>query len=68
MAWYPASVITGGKARDLGPSLFFYGEAPDSLYTDAGVYRLEKGQGLLMTEVPAGAAPAKAGGTFAGLR
>ena len=66
VAWYPATVVTGGKARDLGPSLFFYGEAPDSLYTDAGVYRLEKGQGLLMTEVPAGAAPAKAGGTSAG--
>jgi len=66
VAWYPATVTTGGKARDLGPSIFFYGEAPDSLYTDAGVYRLEKGQGLLMTEVPAGAAPAKAGGTSAG--
>jgi hypothetical protein len=64
VAWYPAAAITGGKVRDLGPSIFFYGEAPDSLYTDAGVYRLEKGQGLLMAEVPAGAAPAKAGGTF----
>ncbi|MEO6194815.1 MAG: C25 family cysteine peptidase, partial [Thermoanaerobaculia bacterium] len=68
VAWYPAAVVTGGKVRDLGPSLFFYGEAPDSLYTDAGVYRLEKGQGLLMAEVPAGAAPAKVGGTFAETR
>jgi hypothetical protein len=66
VAWYPAPALTGGRTRDLGPSLFFYGEAPDSLYTDAGVYRLEKGEGLLMAEVTAGAAPAKAGGTFAG--
>ncbi len=64
VAWYPAPVSTGGRTRNLGPSLFFYGEAPDSLYTDAGVYRLEKGPGLLMAEVPAGTAPAATGGTF----
>jgi hypothetical protein len=68
VAWYPAAVVTGGKARDLGPSLFFYGEAPDSLSTDAGVYRLEKGPGLLMTEVSAGAAPAADGGAFSETR
>lgn len=66
VAWYPAPVITGGRVRDLGPSVFFYGEAPDSLYTDASVYRLEKGSGLLMAEVPAGTAPASPGDTFAG--
>ncbi len=65
VAWYADSTAAGTKIRNLGPSLFFYGEAPDSLYTDAGVYRLVKGSGLLMQEVPAGTAPAAPGGAFA---
>jgi hypothetical protein len=68
VAWYPDPVAAGTKVRNLGPSLFFYGEVPDSLYTDAGVYRLEKGSGLLMQEAPAGTAPAAPGGAFAETR
>ncbi|HEY3568828.1 MAG TPA: C25 family cysteine peptidase [Thermoanaerobaculia bacterium] len=58
VAWYP-DLIGGAKAQ----GLFFYGEAPDSPYTDTAAYRLSKGPGLLMQTVPAGT-PATAGGSF----
>jgi hypothetical protein len=64
VAWYPdLAAAAGGKPKDSAQGLFFYGEAPDSPYTDTAVYRLDKGQGLLMQAVPAGAAAA-AGGSF----
>lgn len=77
VAWYPdlmagsAGNGAGAKAKPAGePSaqgLFFYGQAPDGLYADATVYRLQKGDGLLMavapvTPVPAG--PGAGSGSF----
>jgi peptidase C25-like protein len=64
VAWYPdLAASAAAKAKDAAQGLFFYGEAPDSPYTDASVYHLDKGFGLLMQTVPVGAASA-AGGSF----
>lgn len=60
VSWYPDLPTGAAKAQ----GLFFYGEAPDSPYTDTAAYRLSKGPGLLMQTVPAGAAAAAAGGSF----
>jgi hypothetical protein len=64
IAWQPdlqAGSIAG---------IFFYGEAPDSLYSDVSVYRLDLGQtGLRMTAAPvSGATAGSLGDTFAELR
>ncbi len=80
VAWYPdlmagsagsAAGGIGAKARPAGePSaqgLFFYGQAPDSLYTDATIYRLQKGDGLLMAVAPVtpvAAGPGAGSGSF----
>jgi len=65
VAWYP-DFPPGARDRDkAAQGLFFYGEGPDSLYTDASVYRLQKDKvGLLMAVVPAGTAAPGAGGNF----
>lgn len=60
VAWYPDLAAGGPRAQ----GLFFYGQAPDSPYTDAGAYRLVKGAGLLMQAVPAGTATPTTGGSF----
>lgn len=60
VAWYPD--LAGSSAKAQG--LFFYGQAPDSPYTDSSAYRLVKGAGLLMQAVPAGTAAPTAGGSF----
>jgi hypothetical protein len=60
VAWYPDLAAGPTKAQ----GLFFYGQAPDSPYTDASAYRLDKRPGLLMQAVPAGAASPTAGGSF----
>jgi hypothetical protein len=60
VAWYPDLPTSAAKAQ----GLFFYGEAPDSPYTDSSVYRLMKGAGLLMQTVPAGTGAPAAGGSF----
>ena len=66
VAWYPD--LTGGaKGKDSAQGLFFYAEAPgpQSLYSDAAVYRLQKADGLLMQALPAGGGPPAApGGRF----
>jgi hypothetical protein len=64
VAWYPDSAA-GANGKGSAQGLYFYGEAPgpDSLYSDAAVYRLQKGDGLLMQTVSAPAAPA-AGGVY----
>jgi hypothetical protein len=68
VAWYPDLAAAGGKkglpAASSAQGLFFYGEAPDSLYTDTGVYRLQQGSGRLMQAVTAGPAAPAAGGSF----
>lgn len=64
VAWYPDLAAGTAKPKDSAKGLFFYGEAPDSLYTLDSVYRLQKGSGLLMQTAPAGTAPATGGGTF----
>jgi hypothetical protein len=62
VAWYPDFTDPKGKSAQ---GLLFYSEAPDSLYTDASVYRLQRDKnGLLMAVVPAGSATAAASGTF----
>jgi hypothetical protein len=66
VAWYP-DLVPGSKGKDSAQGLFFYGEAPGpaSLYSGAAVYRLQKGDGLLMQTVPAGSSPPAAqGGRF----
>lgn len=58
VAWYPD--FAGKTAQ----GLFFYGEAPDSIYSAANVYRLQGDtKGLFMQVVTAGTGAA-AGGTF----
>ncbi len=58
VAWYPD--LAGKTAQ----GLFFYGEATDSIYSAANVYRLQgDAKGLLMQTVPVGTGAA-AGGTF----
>ncbi len=64
VAWYPDLATGAAKAKSAAQGLFFYGQVPDSPYTDAGVYRLDKGPGLLMQTVPAGSAAPAAGGSF----
>ena len=70
VAWYPdrdeGKPVLGRKAGASGArGLFFYGEAPDSLYTGVTVYRLQAGQsGVIMSAQPAETAPAAEGGTF----
>lgn len=60
VAWHPD--LAAGTTRAQG--LFFYGQAPDSPYTDTNAYRLDKRPGLLMQTVPAGTAAPAAGGSF----
>jgi hypothetical protein len=69
VAWYP-DLPSGAARKDVAAlGLYFYGQVPstlpESLYGDAGVYRLQKGRGLLMKAVPAGAAGVPAGASFA---
>jgi hypothetical protein len=68
VAWYP-DLPAGAPRKDTpAPGLFFYGQGPeslpDSLYTDAGVYRLQTGRGLLMATAAAAAPAAPSAGTF----
>ena len=68
VAWYP-DLPAGAARKDVAAlGLYFYGQVPstlpDSLYGDAGVYRLQKGRGLLMAAVPAGAAGSPASASF----
>jgi hypothetical protein len=69
VAWYPDLPAGAGRKDTAALGLYFYGQVPatlpESLYGDAGVYRLQKGRGLLMTAVPAGAAGAPASDSFA---
>lgn len=65
MAWSPDLASASPKDKENALGLFFYGEAPNSPFTDTSVYRLQKDSGLLMQTVPAGAAAPVAGGTFA---
>lgn len=69
VAWYPdrnqAKPALGKASAPGARGLFFYGEAPDSLYTGVTVYRLQAGQsGVIMSAQPAETAPAAEGGTF----
>jgi Peptidase family C25 len=70
VAWYPDLVAGGLSAQSrTARGLFFYGEAPDSLYTEAAAYRLQaNGTGLLMQAVAAGATAAVPGGSFTDTR
>lgn len=62
VAWYPD--FSGNTAGKTAQGLFFYGEAPDSLYSAANVYRLQgDAKGLLMQTLPVGTGAAN-GGTF----
>ena len=66
VAWYP-DLAPGSKGKDSAQGLLFYGEAPGpaSLYSDAAVYRLQKGDGMLMQTVAAATpAPPAPGGAF----
>jgi hypothetical protein len=67
-AYYPDLAPGTGKGRDRGKNaqgLFFYGEAPAGIYSDASVYRLQRdGRGLLMQEISAGTAPPAGSGNF----
>jgi hypothetical protein len=65
VAWYP-DLTPGATGKDSAQGLYFYGESPgpESLYSDTAVYRLQKGDGLLMQTLPAGNAPAAQGGKF----
>ncbi len=67
MAWYPDPAAPP-RGKDYPAGIYFYGEAPDSLYTDVSVYRLRKGTGLLMQTASAGVAAPAAGGVFPELR
>jgi hypothetical protein len=67
IAWQPDTRADGSVA-----GIFFYGEAPDSLYSDVSVYRLDlpnvgKG-GLQMTAAPVSGAAGSPGDTFAEVR
>jgi hypothetical protein len=74
VAWYPDFAANGGAAarpaqEPTAQGLFFYGQAPDSLspdniYSDATVYRLQKGDGLLMAAATVTPAGPGAGGSF----
>ncbi len=69
VAWYP-DLPAGAARKDVAAlGLYFYGQVPstlpESLYGDAGIYRLQKGRGLLMAAVPAGAASSPASASFA---
>ncbi len=58
VAWYP------NLAAKTAQGLYFYGEAPDGLYSAANVYRLQgDSPGLLMQTLPVGTGAAN-GGTF----
>jgi hypothetical protein len=65
VAWYPdlaglqPGARPGGNQEKEARGLYFYGEPFDSLYSDAGVYRLSQGRGSLMSVTsvaPAGTA------------
>jgi hypothetical protein len=64
VAWTPELSSGTSQAKDMALGLFFYGEAPDSPFTDTSVYRLQEASGLLMQGVPAGAAQPLASGSF----
>jgi hypothetical protein len=69
VAWYP-DLPAGAARKDVAAlGLYFYGQVPstlpESLYGDAGVYRLQKGRGLLMTTASVGAGGSPASNTFA---
>ncbi len=64
VAWIPELASDSPKDKDSALGLFFYGEAPNSPFTDTAVYRLQKASGLLMQPVAAGVAPPQAGGSF----
>lgn len=65
IAWQPDPRADGSVA-----GIFFYGEAPASLYSDVSVYRLDLGQtGLRMTATPvSGAGAGNPADTFAEMR
>lgn len=65
VAWHPDPGTGGGAA-----GLFFYGEAPDSLYSDVSVYKvdLDAGQALLMAVDRVAGTAGAAGDTYPEMR
>ncbi|HEY0558143.1 MAG TPA: C25 family cysteine peptidase [Thermoanaerobaculia bacterium] len=62
VAWMPE--LASDSLKDSALGLFFYGEAPHSLFTVTSVYRLQIASGLWMQAVAAGTAAPVAGGSF----